>query len=103
MKRRDFMLAGTAIGAGLATANMAFADSPNEDEAEDFTAEQALQRLMDGNRRFVSGKSEHPRMTENWPKRLSKGQEPFKAILTIPQPSAFTALAKECDGDCPCS
>jgi carbonic anhydrase len=79
--RRDFMLAGTAIGAGLAAANMAFADSPKEDEAEDFTAEQALQRLIDGNRRFVTGKSKHPHMTEDWLKRQTKGQRPIATIL----------------------
>ncbi len=26
----------------------------------------------------------------------------FKAITTIPQPSAFAALIKGCDGECPC-
>ena len=26
----------------------------------------------------------------------------FKAIMTIPQPSAFTALVREYDGECPC-
>ena len=63
MKRRDF-LAGAAIGAGLA-AKRGFAESPSDDLKEDLTAEEVLQELMDGNQRFVSEKSEHPRMTED--------------------------------------
>ena len=26
----------------------------------------------------------------------------FRAIMTLPQPTAFTALLKGCDGECPC-
>ena len=26
----------------------------------------------------------------------------FKAIMTLPQPTAFSALLKGCDGECPC-
>jgi hypothetical protein len=26
----------------------------------------------------------------------------FKAIITLPQPTAFSALVKGCDGECPC-
>ena len=26
----------------------------------------------------------------------------FKAIMTLPQPTAFSALMKGCDGECPC-
>jgi hypothetical protein len=26
----------------------------------------------------------------------------FKAIMTIPQPTAFSALLKGCEGECPC-
>ncbi len=44
-------------------------------------AEAALKMLMDGNERFVSGKSKHPRMTEGWLKRLRTGQQPFVTIL----------------------
>lgn len=79
MKRRDF-LAGAAIGAGLA-AKRGFAESPSDDLKEDLTAEEVLQELMDGNQRFVSGKSEHPRMTEDWLRRLTKGQNPMATIL----------------------
>jgi carbonic anhydrase len=75
------MLASSAIGAGLAAAKMAYADSPREDGKEDFTAEQVLQELMDGNRRFVTGKPVHPHMTEDWLKRLVKGQRPLATIL----------------------
>ncbi len=26
----------------------------------------------------------------------------FRAIMTLPQPTAFSALSKGCDGECPC-
>ena len=83
MKRRDFMLAGAALGAGLAAAELSLADDPKENGKEDFTAEEALQELMEGNQRFVSGKSEHPRMTEDWLKRLTKGQNPLVLLGMI--------------------
>ena len=82
MRRRDFMLGGATIGAGLASAKLGLAEMAQEDGPVDFTAEQALQELMAGNQRFVSRKSEHPRMTENWLKRLTKGQRPVATILS---------------------
>ena len=82
MKRRDFMLASTAIGAGLAAGRVSWADAPQNAEKEEWTAERVLQELMAGNRRFVSGKSEHPHMTEEWLKRLTQGQQPVATILS---------------------
>jgi carbonic anhydrase len=81
MKRRDF-LAGTAVGVGLAAANTSFADAPRKDEQEVPAARQVLKELMDGNHRFVSGKSEHPHITEDWLKRLIRGQKPMATILS---------------------
>jgi carbonic anhydrase len=82
MKRRDFMLASTAIGAGLAAGRMSLADAPKSDEKEAWTAERVLQELMAGNRRFVSGKPEHPHMTEDWLQRLTERQQPMATILS---------------------
>ncbi len=81
MKRRDFILAGTAAGAGLASFKMSCASEPQDVQKEEFTAEEALQELMDGNERFVSNKSKHPRTSEDWLKRLTKGQKPIATIL----------------------
>ncbi len=45
------------------------------------SAEQALQLLLDGNKRFVAGKPEHPNQTPARRAEVAKGQEPFAAVL----------------------
>ncbi|UCG52294.1 MAG: carbonic anhydrase [Candidatus Latescibacterota bacterium] len=42
---------------------------------------EALERLLEGNRRFVEGRSEHPRTDANRRVLLHAGQEPFAAIV----------------------
>jgi carbonic anhydrase len=51
------------------------------DESDQLSSEQALKRLMDGNVRFVEGKSQHPHESSDWRSRLTKGQHPFVGIL----------------------
>jgi carbonic anhydrase len=80
MHRRKFLLASSAIGAGLATSRSGLAEESG-DHQRSLTAEQAIEDLMAGNNRFVTGKSQHPRMTEDWLKRLTKGQRPIVTIL----------------------
>lgn len=46
------------------------------------TAEEALQILKDGNKRFISGKLEHPNHCEESRKSLTSGQEPIATVLT---------------------
>jgi carbonic anhydrase len=46
------------------------------------TGEQALQRLLEGNARFVSDKSAHPDQTMERRVELTKGQSPFAIVLT---------------------
>ena len=82
MKRRDFMLASTAIGAGLAASRRSLADAPANAGKGEWSAERVLQELMAGNRRFVNDKSEHPHMTEDWLQRLTEGQQPMATILS---------------------
>ncbi len=82
MKRRDLMLASMAIGAGLAADRLSLADAPKNDDKEDWTAERALQELIAGNERFVRGKPERPNASEDWIKRLTKGQRPVATILS---------------------
>jgi len=45
-------------------------------------AEQVLQILKEGNKRFVSGKLEHPNHCEESRQSLATGQEPIATILT---------------------
>ncbi len=46
------------------------------------TTQQALQKLKDGNTRFVGGKLEHPGTGGARRKEVLNGQKPFAAILT---------------------
>jgi Carbonic anhydrase len=46
------------------------------------TSDQALQRLVEGNQRFVSGKSIHPNQGSARLAETSKGQKPFAVILS---------------------
>ena len=81
IKRRHFLV-GTTIGAGLTAGMVSLADAPKSDELEEWTAERVLKELIEGNRRFVRGKPEHPHMTEDWLKRLTEGQLPMATILS---------------------
>jgi carbonic anhydrase len=44
-------------------------------------AQESLQRLIEGNRRFIEARMEHPRLDPVRRKTLLAGQEPFAAIL----------------------
>ena len=46
------------------------------------TPQQALDQLMEGNRRFVEGKLEHPHRSEEVRRGLVSGQNPFAVLLT---------------------
>lgn len=46
------------------------------------TAEEVLKILKDGNKRFISGKLEHPNHCEESRKSLAAGQEPIATVLT---------------------
>src|SRR5208282_1702001 len=51
------------------------------DHGPTVTAAQALQALLDGNRRFVVGKLEHPTQTPEVRADVAKGQHPFASVL----------------------
>jgi len=47
-----------------------------------FTGEQALQKLMDGNGRFMAGQSIHPDQTNERRLAVASGQAPFAVVFT---------------------
>lgn len=49
---------------------------------EPLTADQALQKLLDGNKRFVANAAIHPNQTADRRAELTKGQAPFAIVLT---------------------
>lgn len=46
------------------------------------TPEAALQRLMDGNKRFLNNQSQHPNRCEETRKALLEGQKPYAVVLS---------------------
>ena len=74
---RRTMLAGlTGMGLGFADCSAAGADdTPPKNAAE------AVQRLREGNQRFVEGKTRHAHQGADWRKHLVSGQKPFATIL----------------------
>ena len=83
MPRRTFHgLAVGCLAAGLGATALpptAQADEPVIDPKQAGGVE--LQRLIEGNKRFVAGKLRHPHLGNDWRKRLSGGQKPFATIL----------------------
>jgi carbonic anhydrase len=51
----------------------------NENASE--SCREALDRLLDGNRRFAEDRSEHPHTDVGWRARLRAGQRPFAAVV----------------------
>jgi len=46
------------------------------------TGDEALEMLIDGNKRFVDGKSQHPHENVEWRKTLMDGQHPFAVVVS---------------------
>jgi carbonic anhydrase len=60
----------------------AYADEPNDHSSKASVApDEALSRLTEGNKRFVSGKLEHPRRGTDRRDELATSQAPFAVIL----------------------
>jgi len=57
----------------------AFADAPSAGPG--LAPDQALQKLMDGNQRYVEGKMIHPQQSADRRKEMAQGQKPFAVIL----------------------
>lgn len=80
LTRRDFVrLAGAgAVLAGLGTTLV----RPATVAAAGPTPDEALQKLMDGNKRYVGGKPTRPNQTAKRRGELTRGQAPFAALLS---------------------
>ena len=78
--RREVLRAAALGSAALAIGTLPLAASAPERPTPS-SPEDALRRLMDGNRRFVAGDVESPRRSLERVKSLSGGQAPFAAIL----------------------
>ena len=85
LSRRNLLKFGAgAVGTGVLTAGLGSqVVVPDQAVAqEDITPDLALQRLMDGNQRFVNGKLENPRRNRERLAEVAKTQKPFAAVLS---------------------
>ncbi|PZG02510.1 carbonic anhydrase [Micromonospora deserti] len=68
---------GTSAGSAASTTN------PVSHKEKPVTSpEEALDRLLEGNARFVSGQFEHPNLSPGIRAELAQGQHPFAQVLT---------------------
>jgi len=42
---------------------------------------EAMQRLVEGNKRFIDGKPQHPHQARTWRELIEKGQKPFAVVV----------------------
>ena len=84
LSRRNLLKFGAgAVGAGVLTVGLGSKlVFPEKSVAQDeMSPDMALRRLMDGNQRFVKGKTENPRRNMARLAEVAKTQKPFAAIL----------------------
>jgi len=85
INRRNLILGGGLAAASALSASSAFAQEENEASPKVMAPpknwEEALDRLLTGNKRFVSGDLHHPHTAADWRKRLVGGQKPFVTII----------------------
>lgn len=82
--RRNLLKYGAvALGTGTLTAGVGsqIAFPEKAIAKENLTPDQALQTLMDGNKRFVTRKRQNPNQGLSRLQEVAKGQKPFAAIL----------------------
>ncbi len=85
LSRRNVLKFGAGvIGTGAITAGLGSKlVFPDQAVAkDDLTPDQALQRLIEGNQRFVNGKRENPHQDRTRLTEVAKAQNPFAAILS---------------------
>lgn len=85
LSRRNLLkFSAGAIGTGVITAGLgSHLVLPDQAVAQDdMTPDEALQRLIAGNQRFVSGKRKNPHQDRTRLTEVAKAQNPFAAILS---------------------
>src|SRR4051812_18363496 len=80
LSRRQMFAAAGGAAATLTHATLG-ADAPEQAVPFPKNADEALERLRTGNRRFAEGKTRHAHEGADWRKQLVGGQRPFATIL----------------------
>jgi len=73
---------GPSTGTNSSPAALALPAAATEPAPAKLTPDQALERLLQGNQRYVAGKATHPDQTAERRLGLASGQAPFAIILT---------------------
>ena len=88
INRRNLIVGGGLAAASALSVSNAFSQQPTHEHDEDQkvmpppnSSEEAMERLLAGNKRFVSGELHHPHSAMDWRKRLVGGQKPFVTII----------------------
>jgi carbonic anhydrase len=84
-RRRFMRISGlAALGLTASACTLAAPDAPAvlAPEAAVTTPDQALQRLLEGNQRYVAAKPAHPNSTTGRREQLAQGQHPFSIIFS---------------------
>lgn len=85
-RRFFFQFGAGAVGTGVLTAgigsNLIVSErAVAQEEKKDFTPDEALQSLIEGNQRFVTRKRRNPHQTPTRLVEIAKAQKPFASIL----------------------
>jgi carbonic anhydrase len=80
---RRRMLAGTGAAGVLAVAfgRRAWVGTARAGQLDPITGDEALQRLLEGNRRYVAGQPQHPNQSLDRRAEVAGGQHPFAFVL----------------------
>ena len=81
LDRRQLLRGAALSAAAVAAARLPLGAAPTRALRRPSTPEEALERLMAGNARFVAGETRQPRRTMERVEALAGGQSPFAAIL----------------------
>jgi carbonic anhydrase len=80
-RREFFKLAGVG-GVAIAATVVGGVPAIAQQEAEPVSPDAALTRLLDGNKRFVQQKSQHPHQSQRRLQEVAQAQHPFATILS---------------------
>jgi carbonic anhydrase len=82
-RRNLFKFGATAVGTGLVTSKLGIdlLDTPAAAAKQNVTPDNAIEQLMQGNKRFATQKVKQPNRGSFRLREVAKGQNPFAAIL----------------------
>jgi carbonic anhydrase len=82
-RRNLFKFGATAVGTGLVTSRLGIdlLDAPSAEAKQNLTPDNAIDQLMQGNKRFANQKTKQPNRGSFRLREVAKGQNPFAAIL----------------------